>query len=201
MLRGSELKIVCITAPPGAGKSTIISRLLEERADLRMFAGQSYTTREPRSGDVDGEYKHVKVQDFIKMQQRKEFAWFFPHGEYWVGTRYVDILRAFDPSTLYISVMTLVPEAVGIVQFIAQQQGQRILSFFIETPESERLARMIGRGDEPTQAEKRAKETATWDRDYMLELDVKPVYIPNLTEKIPGEKALQRILRIIEVRK
>jgi guanylate kinase len=61
-----------ITAPSGAGKSSLIDALLKE--DPRLKLSVSYTTRAPRPGEVNGrEYHFVDDQTFIAMLERGEF--------------------------------------------------------------------------------------------------------------------------------
>jgi guanylate kinase len=61
-----------ITAPSGAGKSSLISALLKE--DHRLRLSVSYTTRAPRPGERDGrEYHFVTEATFAEMIGRGEF--------------------------------------------------------------------------------------------------------------------------------
>jgi len=61
-----------ITAPSGAGKSSLIRAALEEEPRIRLSV--STTTRAPRAGEVNGrEYHFVDPQTFEAMVQRGEF--------------------------------------------------------------------------------------------------------------------------------
>jgi guanylate kinase len=61
-----------ITAPSGAGKSSLIDALLKE--DTRLKLSVSYTTRAPRPGEQDGrEYHFVDAPTFAAMLERGEF--------------------------------------------------------------------------------------------------------------------------------
>ncbi|MEW6691007.1 MAG: guanylate kinase, partial [Pseudomonadota bacterium] len=61
-----------ITAPSGAGKSSLIDALLAE--DPRLKLSISYTTRPPRPGAANGrEYHFVDDATFIAMLERGEF--------------------------------------------------------------------------------------------------------------------------------
>ena len=61
-----------ITAPSGAGKSSLIDALLKDDARLRLSV--SYTTRAPRPGEVNGrEYHFVAEKTFLAMLDRGEF--------------------------------------------------------------------------------------------------------------------------------
>ena len=61
-----------ITAPSGAGKSSLIEALLKDDPRLRLSV--SYTTRAPRPGEVNGrEYHFVDDKAFLAMLERGEF--------------------------------------------------------------------------------------------------------------------------------
>ena len=61
-----------ITAPSGAGKSSLIDALLKD--DPRLQLSVSYTTRAPRPGEANGrEYHFVDDATFIAMLKRGEF--------------------------------------------------------------------------------------------------------------------------------
>jgi guanylate kinase len=65
-------KLFVITAPSGAGKSSLIKALLEDEPGLRLST--SYTTRKPRPGEQDGrEYHFVDEPAFLAMQARGDF--------------------------------------------------------------------------------------------------------------------------------
>ena len=61
-----------VSAPSGAGKSSLTAKLLEE--DKNVHLSVSYTTRAPRPGEVDGrDYHFVDKPRFMAMLQRGEF--------------------------------------------------------------------------------------------------------------------------------
>jgi guanylate kinase len=65
-------KLFVITAPSGAGKTSLINALLKE--DPRLKLSVSYTTRAPRPGEENGrEYHFVDDPTFLAMRGRGEF--------------------------------------------------------------------------------------------------------------------------------
>ena len=65
-------RLFVITAPSGAGKTSLIDALV--RADPSLNLSISYTTRAPRPGEKDGvDYHFVDEPAFLGMQQRGEF--------------------------------------------------------------------------------------------------------------------------------
>jgi guanylate kinase len=62
-----------LSAPSGAGKTTIARELLARRSDLGYSV--SCTTRPPRPGEVDGrDYKFISRAEFLERRARQEFA-------------------------------------------------------------------------------------------------------------------------------
>ncbi len=79
-----------ISAPSGAGKTTLVKRLMEELANLQFSV--SYTTRLPRSNEHEGEDYHfvspVVFQSMIEADQFLEWAEVVGNR---YGTRNVDV--------------------------------------------------------------------------------------------------------------
>ena len=72
-----------VTAPSGAGKTTLVRNLLARDPQLQLSI--SYTTRAPRAGEQDGrEYHFVDVPTFRELRDRGEFIeWAEVHGNYY----------------------------------------------------------------------------------------------------------------------
>ena len=65
-------RLFVITAPSGAGKTSLIKALLAAEPGLRLST--SYTTRAPRPGEQNGrEYHFVDEPAFLAMRSRGEF--------------------------------------------------------------------------------------------------------------------------------
>jgi len=61
-----------LSAPSGSGKTSLAERVLNDLQGICFSV--SYTTRKPRSGEVDGkDYFFVKVPEFESMIEREEF--------------------------------------------------------------------------------------------------------------------------------
>ena len=72
--------IFILSAPSGAGKTTLIKRLRKVFPDLKLSI--SYTTRKPRSGEIPGQdYFFVAQKKFELMRTKGEFVeWANVHG-------------------------------------------------------------------------------------------------------------------------
>lgn len=79
--RSGVALVVC--APSGAGKTTLVKRLLNEFD--RFAYSVSYTTRPPREGEVDGrDYHFVQREKFRSLAEEGFFAeWAEVHGNYY----------------------------------------------------------------------------------------------------------------------
>ena len=65
-------RLFVISAPSGAGKTSLIEAVMRE--DLRLKISVSYTTRAPRPGEKNGiDYHFVDVATFLAMRERGEF--------------------------------------------------------------------------------------------------------------------------------
>lgn len=61
-----------ISAPSGAGKTSLVQRLLAINSGIQLSI--SYTTRAPRPGEVDGrDYHFVSRESFVQMAERGDF--------------------------------------------------------------------------------------------------------------------------------
>ncbi len=76
-----------VAAPSGAGKTTLVGRLLE--IDPMVKHSISFTTRQPRAGEQNGrEYHFIDVQRFLAMRERGEFAeWAEVHDNFYGTSR------------------------------------------------------------------------------------------------------------------
>lgn len=99
-------KLFVVSAPSGAGKTTLCNKLLENNKALRYSI--SYTTRKPRFDEADKvDYFFIDVPEFKKMIDDGEFIeWAEVHGNYYGTSRLTvesiigeggDVLLDIDP--------------------------------------------------------------------------------------------------------
>jgi guanylate kinase len=76
-----------ISAPSGAGKTTLVKLLLER--DAGVIHSVSYTTRAPRPDERDGrDYNFIDVATFSAMRDRGDFLeWAEVHGNFYGTSR------------------------------------------------------------------------------------------------------------------
>jgi guanylate kinase len=86
-------KLVIVSAPSGAGKTTIVRHLLEKENKLEFSI--SATTRQPRGNEENGkEYYFISVSEFKKRVKNNEFVeWEEVYKNYYYGTLRSEIDR------------------------------------------------------------------------------------------------------------
>jgi len=86
--------LIVISAPSGAGKTTLCSRLLKARSDLQLSI--STTTRAPRGKEQDGvDYHFVSQESFQALIAEDRFAEWAKVHDYFYGTSKTTIEKAF----------------------------------------------------------------------------------------------------------
>ena len=143
-------QLFIVTAPSGAGKSSLIAALLKQ--DPRVRLSVSHTTRAPRQGEIDGQdYHFVSRTTFSTLRTENQFLeWAEVYGNYYgtarrsledLQNRGFDVILEIDWQGAR-QVRQFYPESLGI---------------FILPPSLETLRhRLQGRGkDDPETIEKR----------------------------------------------
>ena len=135
-------ELIVISGPSGAGKGTVISKLLEKNKDLWLSI--SATSRKPRGKEKDGvEYYFLSEEDFEKKIDEDYFLEYAKYQDNYYGTpksTIVDKLKEGLDVILEIEIQgaakikELVPEAIFI--------------FILPPTEKELLKRLIGRNTE-----------------------------------------------------
>lgn len=121
-----------ITAPSGAGKSSLVKALLARQTGIQLSI--SYTTRSPRPGEENGrEYHFISVEDFLSRQAKGEFVESAKvHGNYY-GTSRTLINQFMSAGTD----MLLEIDWQGAAQI--KQQFPEAISIFILPPSIKEL--------------------------------------------------------------
>jgi guanylate kinase len=85
--------VIVVSAPSGAGKTTVVTRVLNELDGLRFSV--SHTTRAPRPGEKDGvDYHFVDVLTFERLRDTGQLLeWALNYGHYY-GTGVAELEKA-----------------------------------------------------------------------------------------------------------
>lgn len=141
-------KLIVITAPSGAGKTSITRHLLKTFPQLAFSI--SAATREPRSYETNGvDYYFIPLEDFKQKIQHKEFAeWEMVYEGKYYGTLKSELQRIWNNH----HVPLLDIDVKGAIH-VKQQYPESLLTIFIEPPSIEELKRRLeSRGTETTES-------------------------------------------------
>lgn len=141
----SQGNLYILSAPSGAGKSSLIAALLEKDTAKKMMVSVSHTTRQPRPGEENGVHYHfVDVAEFELLIEQGAFL---EYAKVFGGNYYGTSLPAIEKNL-----------AAGIDVFLdidwqgAQQIREKVpsvKSIFILPPSLAELERrLIGRGQD-----------------------------------------------------
>ncbi|MEP7233203.1 MAG: guanylate kinase [Ginsengibacter sp.] len=137
-------KIILVTAPSGAGKTSIIHYLMQRFP--RLAFSVSATTRKPRENEVDGvDYYFISEKEFKEKIHHKEFLeWEMVYEGKYYGTLKDEIERIWAQN----KVPVLDIDVQGAIH-VQQQYPVNTFSVFIQPPSLEELkARLQSRGSE-----------------------------------------------------
>lgn len=157
--------LLTLTGASAVGKTSIMKRLLSERGNTHLLP--SFTTREPRQGDAEGEYTYLTQEEFRVHSITGEFAWQMEFSNASYGTRHADLSFALASYDVFLA--AIVPGHIPIIHEFAAVQGftDRLRSIFIISPGRRILAkRMVElRGESPAVADRKIAACSSWDRD------------------------------------
>ncbi len=177
-----------ITAASGAGKTSLVKALLA--ADPQVKLSVSYTTRQPRPGEVDGVHYHfVDEPKFIEMLNRGEFL----ESAYVHGSRY---------GTAQSTVNQALESDQDIILEIDWQGAEQVrhlypdaVSIFVLPPSIEELERRLhGRGQDSAEVISKRLAAAREEMSHVGEFD----YV-TINDKF--EMALQDLLAIVRTQR
>lgn len=130
--------IFAIIGHSASGKSSI-ERKLQRKGFTRII---SYTTREPRSGEVDGiDYHYISNEKFIELKDDGFFTETAQYREWNYGLSLVNIDYKNEPC-----VVVVTPK--GYYELIEKAGEEYVKSIFVNVSERERMIRLANRGDD-----------------------------------------------------
>jgi guanylate kinase len=171
-MKSSTHKIVIITAPSGAGKTSITRYLLSHIPELAFSV--SATTRQPRRDyEKDGQdYYFLSEEEFKQKIKNKEFAeWEMVYEGKYYGTLNSELQRIWKKNQTPL----LDIDVKGAIH-VQQQYPDTSLSLFIEPPSIEELRRRLeSRGTESPETLQARVSKASFElsfRDHFNEVVV-----------------------------
>ena len=151
-------KLIVISGASGVGKSTVLSRVMQNREDLKFSV--SATTRAPRPGEVDGvSYYFVTKERFEEMIAAGEFLEYSNHMSNFYGTPRGQALEKMENGHVLLDIE---PNGAGQVK----KNMPEATLIFIMPPSMEELERRLrGRGDTPEEQIRIRLERARWEME------------------------------------
>ncbi|MEL0658948.1 guanylate kinase [Psychromonas arctica] len=156
-----------VSAPSGAGKSSLITALLAEKRDYPAQVSISHTTRSPRPGEVNGEHYHFVTETEFKqlIAENAFFEWAEVFGNYYGTSRVtieqslaqgIDVMLDIDWQGAR-QVHSAMPNAKGI--------------FILPPSRAELEARLNKRGQDSTEVIAKRMEKAQSEMSHYNEYD------------------------------
>jgi len=164
----SSHKLIIITAPSGAGKTSITKHLLKSFPDKLAFS-ISAATRQKRNYEKDGvDYHFMSVDEFKeKIQDHSFVEWEMVYEGKYYGTLKSEIHRIWKEE----KVPLLDIDVQGAVH-VQQQHPEQSLSIFIEPPSVDELKRRLSsRGTETSESLATRINKATYELSFKDHFD------------------------------
>ncbi len=164
--------MIILSSPSGAGKTTLVKLLSERKGFVTSI---SYTTRAPRSNEIDGkDYHFVTNEKFEKMINEDEFLEFATVFKNFYGTTKANIFNELKRGNNVIFDI----DWQGTNQIISQKLENKLLTFFILPPSRDELFKRLSNRDMKDKliAEERMKQ---FDKDILHWKDYDYVIINN----------------------
>jgi guanylate kinase len=143
-----QQKIIIITAPSGAGKTSITRHLMQVFPQLAFSV--SAATRNPRGIEKTGvDYHFMSIDDFKNKIQQNEFVeWEMVYEGKYYGTLKAELERIWQQNKIPV----LDIDVKGAIH-VQQQYPQSSLSLFIQPPSVDELKkRLESRGTETVES-------------------------------------------------
>jgi guanylate kinase len=163
-MTGAKGKLVIISGPAGAGKSTVVRRLVEQ-CDLPLTLSISATTRQPRPNEQDGvDYHFMTLSDFEQHHRQGDFLEckeVFGLG-YWYGTLRSEVTTGLNAGKWVI----LEIDVEGALA--ALEHYPDAITIFLHTGSPEELERRLrGRKTESEESIQRRLSVAEKELDHI----------------------------------
>jgi len=157
-------KLFVLSGASGVGKSTVLSRVMAARDDLRFSV--SATTRAPRPGEVDGKsYYFISKARFEEMIAGDEFLEYDAHMDNYYGTPEGQLDEKLALGSVILDI-----EPNGA--FNVRRKRPDAVLIFIAPPSIEELERRLrGRGDTPEEQIALRLARVQWEMDQSRQYD------------------------------
>ena len=160
-------KVIIVSAPSGAGKTSIVRHLLEQVPELKFSI--SATTRHKRDYEIDGkDYYFLTPDQFRERLANDEFLeWQEVYEDQYYGSLKSEVERIWSEGQVVIFDVDVLG-GLNIKKFY----GDEALSVFIEPPTLEELMkRLKKRGTETEESLKKRLDKAEYELSFAPQFD------------------------------
>ena len=160
-------KVIIVSAPSGAGKTTLVKHLLESFPQLEFSI--SATSRKPRQNEKDGiDYYFISVDEFKKKINNNEFIeWEEVYPNCYYGTLKSEIHRIWEKNKVVLFDVD-VKGGINLKKIF----NNNAISIFIAPPDLKTLEkRLINRGTETNESIKTRLEKASYEMNFKDKFD------------------------------
>jgi len=181
MAQDKQKKLIIVSAPSGAGKTTIVKHLLSCIPGLAFSV--SATTRTLRAGEVDGkDYFFISEQEF---KQKIESGDLLEWEEVYKGTFYGTLKSEVDKLMNDGFNVIFDVDVVGGLN-IKKEYGERALAVFVSPPSVADLeTRLTNRKTDAAETIRKRIEKAQWELGFAPEFDF--ILVNDSLEKAKNE--------------
>jgi len=149
-------KLFVISGASGVGKSTVLSKVMASRPDLRFSV--SATTRAPRPGEVDGkDYYFVTKDKFRSMIEDNDFLEYDAHMNHFYGTPRGQLEEKLQTGSVILDI-----EPNGAFN-VRRERNDAVLIFIAPPSLKELEDRLRGRGDTSEEQIKVRQARVAWE--------------------------------------
>lgn len=160
-------KVIVVSAPSGAGKTSIVRYLLQEVPELRFSI--SATTRKKRDYEQDGkDYYFISPEQFREQLAQDAFLeWQEVYTDQYYGSLKSEVQRIWDNQQVVIFDVDVLG-GLNIKNFYQEHA----LSVFIKPPSMQELrSRLICRGTETEETLKKRLDKAEYELSFAPQFD------------------------------
>ena len=171
-------KLFVISGASGVGKSTVLSKVMGARPDLRFSV--SATTRDIRPGELDGEsYYFITKDKFLDMIEKHEFLEYDAHMDNYYGTPKGQLEEKLQTGSVILDI-----EPNGA--FNVRKEKEDAVLIFIAPPTLAELERRLrGRGDTSEEQIKIRQARVAWEMEQSKQYDY--VVVNDIVERCAAE--------------